>query len=48
LIIPAVRVVMSGAGGLALIRALKATGLAELASSVGFAAGLLLATLGFA
>ena len=48
LIIPAVRVVMSGASGLALIRVLKATGLAELASSVGFAAGLILATLWFA
>jgi 1,4-dihydroxy-2-naphthoate polyprenyltransferase len=45
LIIPAVRVVMSGASGLALIGVLKATGLAELASSVGFAAGLILATL---
>ena len=45
LIIPAVRTVMSGASGLALIGVLKATGLAELASSVGFAAGLALATL---
>jgi 1,4-dihydroxy-2-naphthoate polyprenyltransferase len=45
LIIPAIRVVMSRAAGLALIGVLKATGLAELASSVGFAAGLLLATL---
>jgi 1,4-dihydroxy-2-naphthoate polyprenyltransferase len=48
LIIPAVRLVMSGASGLALIGVLKATGLAELASSVGFAAGLILATLLFA
>jgi 1,4-dihydroxy-2-naphthoate polyprenyltransferase len=45
LIIPAIRVVMSRAAGLALIGVLKATGLAELASSVGFAAGLLLPTL---
>jgi 1,4-dihydroxy-2-naphthoate polyprenyltransferase len=43
LIIPAVRTVMSGASGLALIGVLKATGLAELAISVGFAAGLILA-----
>ena len=48
LIIPAIRVVMSRAAGLALIGVLKATGLAELASSVGFAAGLLLATLWWA
>jgi 1,4-dihydroxy-2-naphthoate octaprenyltransferase len=44
LIIPALRTVMSGASGLALIGVLKATGMAELASSVGFAAGLVLAT----
>jgi 1,4-dihydroxy-2-naphthoate octaprenyltransferase len=43
LIIPAMRTVMSGASGLALIGVLKATGLAELASSIGFAAGLILA-----
>jgi 1,4-dihydroxy-2-naphthoate octaprenyltransferase len=43
LIIPAVRVVTSGASGPALIAVLKATGLAELASSIGFAAGLVLA-----
>jgi 1,4-dihydroxy-2-naphthoate octaprenyltransferase len=43
LIIPAVRSVVSGASGLALIGVLKATGLAELASSIGFAAGLILA-----
>jgi 1,4-dihydroxy-2-naphthoate polyprenyltransferase len=48
LIIPAVRLVMSGASGLALIGVLKATGLAELASSIGCAAGLILATLWFA
>jgi 1,4-dihydroxy-2-naphthoate polyprenyltransferase len=47
LIIPAVRLVMSGAGGPALIAVLKATGLTELASSVGFAAGLSLATAWF-
>jgi 1,4-dihydroxy-2-naphthoate polyprenyltransferase len=47
LIIPAVRVVVSGAGGPALIGVLKATGLAELASSVGFVAGLSLATVWF-
>ena len=48
LIIPAVRLVTSGAIGLALIGVLKATGLAELASSVGLAAGLILETLWFA
>jgi 1,4-dihydroxy-2-naphthoate octaprenyltransferase len=46
LIIPAVRLVMSGATGLALIGVLKATGLAELASSVGFAIGLILGNAG--
>ena len=46
LIIPAVRVVMSGASGLALIGVLKATGLAELASAVGFAIGLILGNAG--
>jgi 1,4-dihydroxy-2-naphthoate polyprenyltransferase len=45
LIIPAVRVVMSGGTGPALIGVLKATGLAELASSLGFAAGLFLSAL---
>jgi 1,4-dihydroxy-2-naphthoate polyprenyltransferase len=48
LIIPAVRVVTSGAGGPALIGVLKTTGLAELASSVGFATGLILAAVWFA
>jgi len=48
MIIPAVRLVMSGASGLALIGVLKATALAELASSVGLAAGLILAALWFA
>jgi 1,4-dihydroxy-2-naphthoate octaprenyltransferase len=42
LIIPAIRVLMSGAGGLALVGVLKATGLAELACATGFAAGLVL------
>ncbi len=46
LIIPAVRLVTSGAIGLALIGVLKATGLAELASSVGFAIGLILGNAG--
>jgi 1,4-dihydroxy-2-naphthoate octaprenyltransferase len=46
LIIPAVRVVMSGASGLPLIGVLKATGLAELASAVGFAIGLILGNAG--
>jgi 1,4-dihydroxy-2-naphthoate polyprenyltransferase len=46
LIIPAVRVVLSGASGPALIGVLKATGLAELASAVGFAAGLIIGTVG--
>jgi 1,4-dihydroxy-2-naphthoate polyprenyltransferase len=45
LIIPAVGVVMSGGTGPALIGVLKATGLAELASSLGFAAGLFLSAL---
>jgi 1,4-dihydroxy-2-naphthoate octaprenyltransferase len=47
LIIPAVRAVMSGASGLALIGVLKATGLAELACAIGFAAGLVLSVLPF-
>jgi 1,4-dihydroxy-2-naphthoate octaprenyltransferase len=46
LIIPAVRVVMSGASGLVLIGVLKATGLSELASAVGFAIGLILGNAG--
>jgi 1,4-dihydroxy-2-naphthoate octaprenyltransferase len=47
LIIPAIRVVMSGAGGLALIGVLKATGLAELACAIGLAAGLVLSVFPF-
>ena len=42
LIIPAVRVVTSGGSGPALIGVLKATSLAELASAIGFSAGLML------
>ena len=45
LIIPAVRVVLSGGTGPAPIGVLKATGLAELVTAVGFAAGLALAAL---
>jgi 1,4-dihydroxy-2-naphthoate polyprenyltransferase len=48
LIIPAVRVVMSGGSGPALIGVLKATSLAELVCAVGFIAGLTLAALWFA
>jgi 1,4-dihydroxy-2-naphthoate octaprenyltransferase len=44
-IIPAVRVVLSGGTGPALIGVLKATGLAELMTALGFAAGLALAAL---
>jgi 1,4-dihydroxy-2-naphthoate octaprenyltransferase len=44
-IIPAVRVLLSGGTGPALIGVLKATGLAELVTAVGFAAGLALAAL---
>ena len=44
-IIPAVRVLLSGGTGPALIGVLKATGLAELVTGVGFAAGLALAAL---
>jgi 1,4-dihydroxy-2-naphthoate polyprenyltransferase len=40
LIIPAVRVVLSGGRGLALIGVLKATSLTELATAIAFAAGL--------
>jgi 1,4-dihydroxy-2-naphthoate octaprenyltransferase len=42
LLIPAVRTVVSGGTGPALIAVLKATGLAELTTAVGFAAGLIL------
>jgi 1,4-dihydroxy-2-naphthoate polyprenyltransferase len=48
LIIPAVRVVLSGGSGLALIGVLKATGLAELACAIGFAVGLAVSILWFA
>jgi 1,4-dihydroxy-2-naphthoate polyprenyltransferase len=44
LIIPAVRIVLSGGVGAALIAVLKATSLAELGCAIGFAAGLTLAT----
>jgi 1,4-dihydroxy-2-naphthoate polyprenyltransferase len=44
-IIPAVRIVLSGGTGPALIGVLKATGLAELVTAIGFAAGLALAAL---
>ena len=43
LIIPAVRVVVTGGRGRDLITALKATGLAELVASVALAAGLVVA-----
>ena len=42
LIIPAVRVVMSGGSGQALIGVLRATSLAELVCAIGFSAGLVL------
>ena len=45
LIIPAVRVVLSGGTGPTLIGVLKATGFAELVSAIGFAAGLTFAAL---
>jgi 1,4-dihydroxy-2-naphthoate octaprenyltransferase len=45
LIIPALRVVISGGSGPALIGVLKATSLAELMSAVGFAAGLIFSAL---
>jgi 1,4-dihydroxy-2-naphthoate octaprenyltransferase len=48
LIIPAVRVVLSGGTGPALIAVLKATSLAELACAIGFTAGLVLSVLAFA
>ena len=43
LLVPALRTVLSGGEGAALVRVLKTTGLAELVSAVGLAAGLLLA-----
>jgi 1,4-dihydroxy-2-naphthoate octaprenyltransferase len=48
LIIPAVRVVMSGGRGPTLIGVLKATGLTELGCAVGFTAGLVASVLWFA
>jgi 1,4-dihydroxy-2-naphthoate octaprenyltransferase len=45
LIIPAVRVVLSGGSGRALLPVLKATGLTELACAIGFAAGLFFSAL---
>jgi 1,4-dihydroxy-2-naphthoate octaprenyltransferase len=48
LIIPPIRVVLSGGSGPALIAVLKATGMAELVCAIGFAAGLVLSVLGFA
>ena len=45
LIIPAVRTVLSGGSGAALIAVLKATSLAELASAIAFSVGLTLATI---
>jgi hypothetical protein len=45
LIISAVRIVVSGGRGLTLIGVLKATGLAELVSAIGFAAGLMVSVL---
>ena len=45
LIIPAVRIVLSGASGPALIAVLKATSLTELATAIAFAAGLVLGAL---
>jgi 1,4-dihydroxy-2-naphthoate polyprenyltransferase len=44
LLIPAIRTVVSGGTGPALIAVLKATGLAELASAIAFSVGLTLAT----
>ncbi|HZA02964.1 MAG TPA: 1,4-dihydroxy-2-naphthoate polyprenyltransferase [Propionibacteriaceae bacterium] len=43
LLVPALRTVLSGGEGAALVTVLKTTGLAELVSAVGLAAGLLLA-----
>ena len=48
LIIPAVRIVLSGGSGPALIAVLKATSLTELATAIAFAAGLVLGALRFA
>jgi 1,4-dihydroxy-2-naphthoate polyprenyltransferase len=48
LIIPAVRIVLSGGRGPKLIGVLKATSLAELVCAIGFAAGLVLSVLRFA
>ena len=45
LLVPALRTVLSGGQGIALVGVLKTTGLAELASAAGLAAGLLLATI---
>jgi 1,4-dihydroxy-2-naphthoate octaprenyltransferase len=45
LLVPALRTVLSGGQGAALIGVLKSTGLAELASAVGLAAGLVLAAI---
>jgi 1,4-dihydroxy-2-naphthoate octaprenyltransferase len=45
LIIPAIRIVTSGGRGPTLIGVLKATSLAELATAIGFAAGLVLSVL---
>jgi 1,4-dihydroxy-2-naphthoate polyprenyltransferase len=48
LIIPGVRVVLSGGSGPALIGVLKATSLAELVSAIGFATGLILTAISVA
>jgi 1,4-dihydroxy-2-naphthoate octaprenyltransferase len=48
LIIPAIRIVTSGGRGPTLIGVLKATSLAELATAIGFAAGLVISALWFA
>ena len=45
LLVPALRTVLSGGQGAALVAVLKTTGLAELVSAVGLAAGLVLATI---
>jgi 1,4-dihydroxy-2-naphthoate octaprenyltransferase len=46
LIIPAVRIVLSGGSGATLITVLKATSLAELLAAIGFAAGLAISAFG--
>ena len=46
LIIPALRIVLSGGSGAALINVLKATSLAELLAAIGFAAGLAISAFG--